>query len=1038
MTVKYPTWINKIEGASQTPEEMNGIVEVLQNHAENLSLHDVRILAAASGIYTAALTPTSEVPAEVGDKVFLVTQPGTYTNFGNVVLPENNFGFIFKNGNSFSIQSVEITIPIKGKVEEGNTEAVSGGEVFNTIDPIIKKLGVINEPYNPTRAGGYSEGDVILENGVTFQVKTGQSLLMGEAPSNNPSKVNVIDTGINSVKKLVNNLTELPLILGYGNSSIGSDGGQLSKNTNSRVYYATISGNDKVSIITNVEKFTTSGGRAYAFYTQLPINSTNFISGADYVAENHQFVGEVIAPSNATIVAISVTVDKQYSIAKVVNLLNEVNSLKESDVAIGKRVDATKDDLSLSNKKNNLIKPFYENLDKYTMLDADIVTAEIISFSNSKYRFNKLFKIGSSSNNASGGAKTPRFTVDLKHNTDVTIYGLLYAEDANNGLQYGHTYATSRGYNNPQVETFALTMLANEVNTTVAAINSGGAFTKTLSKGNIVFKDYIPYANGYLFEFKAQLSGLLPADYAHLTVGFSKATQNGSPYGFVYSGGLVVHSGLTNFKYESMNDDSFDSLQLESEKHIGFKQLSYGAGHNLDNIISVFFKKGGSIDTGENHLGKFTTLIGSKWGEVKDSFGVGYKFEMTNGESIPKYVSHSVRNTLIAFNLPTVATTYEKDNATFQFWVNRNDLNGNGLIYHHDSSGDWFLGVEDLLTVGFIETRQQPLSSSDPVFPVFEVIAVEGDYTCVRMYLSVSDTVPNVRLAIYNTSANNVTSLTLYNPTLIYNKNIDPYHYYECSAEKAGSKIIGKNAVAVSDSQWNDRISAIEIIKKTGLNIYCKNNGGHAVKYRTGTADWLYRTELRDAVLAIDNVDYYILQISTNDGTGGGVLTSSDIQAVLDNYPAYGDDSATITSKMALFNAMNATTRQSTFNYLQTYGAYIKQLLQKSPNARLIVCSIPISCSGYLTGAEVGGKGVWASGKNPDVARAELDAGRQKISNETKQIAQYFNAIWVDLLNEVGLTYENFTTYSIDSTHWLEPIKKRIGNAISQDLRKTY
>ncbi|MGV0995522.1 CotH kinase family protein [Empedobacter falsenii] len=106
MTVKYPTWINKIEGAAQTPEEMNGLVEVLQNHAETLSLHDIRILAAASGIYTASLTPTSEVPAEVGDKVFLVTIPGTYTNFGNVILPENNFGFIFKNGNSFSIQSV--------------------------------------------------------------------------------------------------------------------------------------------------------------------------------------------------------------------------------------------------------------------------------------------------------------------------------------------------------------------------------------------------------------------------------------------------------------------------------------------------------------------------------------------------------------------------------------------------------------------------------------------------------------------------------------------------------------------------------------------------------------------------------------------------------------------------------------------------------------------------------------------------------------------------------------------------------------------
>jgi|GEM_PF-5879028 len=122
MEIKYPNWLPKIFGSPQTSDEMNGIVEVLQNHAETLSLHDIRILAASSGIYTDSLTPTSEVPAEVGDKVFLVTQPGTYTNFGNVVLPENNFGFIFKNGNNFSIQSVEMPMQdltvIENKIDE--------------------------------------------------------------------------------------------------------------------------------------------------------------------------------------------------------------------------------------------------------------------------------------------------------------------------------------------------------------------------------------------------------------------------------------------------------------------------------------------------------------------------------------------------------------------------------------------------------------------------------------------------------------------------------------------------------------------------------------------------------------------------------------------------------------------------------------------------------------------------------------------------------------------------------------------------------
>ncbi|WP_353166454.1 SGNH/GDSL hydrolase family protein [Empedobacter brevis] len=69
---------------------------------------DPIITAAGSGIYPKSITPTSEVPIEIDDKVFLVVEPGTYTNFGNVVLLENHWGFIFKNGSSFTIQSVEM------------------------------------------------------------------------------------------------------------------------------------------------------------------------------------------------------------------------------------------------------------------------------------------------------------------------------------------------------------------------------------------------------------------------------------------------------------------------------------------------------------------------------------------------------------------------------------------------------------------------------------------------------------------------------------------------------------------------------------------------------------------------------------------------------------------------------------------------------------------------------------------------------------------------------------------------------------------
>ncbi|GEM_PF-4162895 len=59
------------------------------------------------GFIPESITPSSSAPT-VTNGYWAITQPGTYTNFGNVVLPENNFGFIFKNGNNYSIQSVEL------------------------------------------------------------------------------------------------------------------------------------------------------------------------------------------------------------------------------------------------------------------------------------------------------------------------------------------------------------------------------------------------------------------------------------------------------------------------------------------------------------------------------------------------------------------------------------------------------------------------------------------------------------------------------------------------------------------------------------------------------------------------------------------------------------------------------------------------------------------------------------------------------------------------------------------------------------------
>ncbi|WP_313579835.1 SGNH/GDSL hydrolase family protein [Chishuiella sp.] len=116
MEISYPVWLPKTFGSQQNAEEMNALVQVLQNHAENISEQHKRLVASSGGIYPGKISTTSTLPSDLGQGVFLVTQPGTYKNFGNVVLPaadatNNYMGFIFWDGNSFSLDYFPIAKP---------------------------------------------------------------------------------------------------------------------------------------------------------------------------------------------------------------------------------------------------------------------------------------------------------------------------------------------------------------------------------------------------------------------------------------------------------------------------------------------------------------------------------------------------------------------------------------------------------------------------------------------------------------------------------------------------------------------------------------------------------------------------------------------------------------------------------------------------------------------------------------------------------------------------------------------------------------
>lgn len=147
MQIKYPSWLPKFIGSNQTPQEMNQVIDVIQNHAENLSRHYRLILTNVGGIYPDIILPNSPFPEGITQAVFLVG-PGTYVNFGNVVVPNNNVGLIFYYDETFDLSLVPLETyddtPLRnrvtaledkngGEIAEGNNKNVTGGQVHSAL-----------------------------------------------------------------------------------------------------------------------------------------------------------------------------------------------------------------------------------------------------------------------------------------------------------------------------------------------------------------------------------------------------------------------------------------------------------------------------------------------------------------------------------------------------------------------------------------------------------------------------------------------------------------------------------------------------------------------------------------------------------------------------------------------------------------------------------------------------------------------------------------------------------------------------------------
>ncbi|SDG47465.1 hypothetical protein SAMN04488027_102107 [Psychroflexus sediminis] len=395
----------------------------------------------------------------------------------------------------------------------------------------------------------------------------------------------------------------------------------------------------------------------------------------------------------------------------------------------------------------------------------------------------------------------------------------------------------------------------------------------------------------------------------------------------------------------------------------------------------------------------------------------------------------SPRSMVLAMHFPT--DYYDnRNNYSLGFWINVDKLNGNGLAFSKVNGAFSFFSNQDLKTIGAKAYQQ---NNKDNNY-IFEVARVDGDYSYIRYN---PDNTYIIRFFIYKESGLKVKELEILNPVFLdgINHQIDPYFYYKSQSETLKSNKKGKLAVIIGDSQHQDRELHKVIARRTGLNIISMARGGHSIKYKHQNKNrpnmfWFYEKNLKEAILKIKNVDYYILQLSTNDTNGGGELSVDAIQEVINNYPYYGDDATTINNKIAKFNSLIEVEKENIFGYKQTFAAFIMQFLEINPQARLILASTPISPHKLTGKADADGNGIWQDGWNPLNARTAINPRFESIRNDSKEVSEWFGANWIDLKNGVGLTFDNAINYCLDGTHWKKEIKIRIGKALSEELEK--
>ena len=485
---------------------------------------------------------------------------------------------------------------------------------------------------------------------------------------------------------------------------------------------------------------------------------------------------------------------------------------------------------------------------------------------------------------------------------------------------------------------------------------------------------------------------------------------------------IIIPNGVSFIRGSSRASDPDLILQtLETELK---PKPSYANTYDLPNKAKDLFDghlilrgAGGVEGSGNVANGTLRLATGFTNTVLSDAkFNSAYKIE-NGGNPIPPYTGNqsNERNEFLELQenaINGIPNIFE--DTTFGFWVDRNELDGNTLVFT-ESSVVYFIAAEEMLIEGF----SNGLAS---------VVKVQGQYTYVQC-----TRYQNFNLCIRDGNA--ITSFTIYNPTILDGTLIDPDHIYKSKSEQNNSPNRGKWVMLLGDSQQNQGLQIKRLQYETGCNAVFSAIGGFSMKYRASN-NWLYDKDVRKLFMSVDYIDYYLFCVSSNDKLATGEPTLSNTNAVLDNYYVWGDDQSTEDAKQVLFDAMDDATKIATFEFSQTYSAYLKQIQTAYPKAKVIICSTPINQNDTTEYDVDGVTTIYKTGKNADDERTLGDTYFPIQREKVIALSNKHNTAFCDLYLSSGITYENFPSkvYGTDSVHWIYSVKDAMGYEIAKTM----